>query len=89
MMYLQNKHDAAHFIRNDAMFALMCRRHTSFGIAVIIGEASIICRQANIIEKKKPPSEDDGFSFRGDPYGNRTHVSAVKGRCLDRLTNGP
>ena len=27
--------------------------------------------------------------FFGDPYGNRTHVPAVKGRCLDRLTNGP
>ena len=29
-----------------------------------------------------------GFLF-GDPYGNRTHVTAVKGRCLNRLTNGP
>ena len=29
------------------------------------------------------------FSFSGDPYGNRTHVTAVKGRCLNRLTNGP
>ena len=28
-------------------------------------------------------------SFHGDPYGNRTHVTAVKGRCLNRLTNGP
>ena len=27
--------------------------------------------------------------FRGDPYGNRTHVTAVKGRCLSLLTNGP
>ena len=25
----------------------------------------------------------------GDPYENRTRVTAVKGRCLDRLTNGP
>ncbi len=23
------------------------------------------------------------------PYGNRTRVSAVRGRRLDRLTNGP
>ena len=29
------------------------------------------------------------MSFFGDPYGNRTHVTAVKGRCLNRLTNGP
>ena len=28
-------------------------------------------------------------AFFGDPYGNRTHVTAVKGRCLNRLTNGP
>ena len=27
--------------------------------------------------------------FFGDPYGTRTHVTAVKGRCLNRLTNGP
>ena len=25
----------------------------------------------------------------GDLYGNRTHVTAVKGPCLNRLTNGP
>ena len=30
-----------------------------------------------------------GFINNGDPYGNRTHVTAVKGRCLNRLTNGP
>ena len=27
--------------------------------------------------------------FFGDPYGNRTHVTAVKGPCLNRWTNGP
>ncbi len=27
--------------------------------------------------------------FYYDPYGNRTRVTAVKGRCLNRLTNGP
>ena len=25
----------------------------------------------------------------GDPYGIRTHVTAVKGPCLNHLTNGP
>ena len=25
----------------------------------------------------------------GDPWGNRTPDTAVKGRCLDLLTNGP
>ena len=28
------------------------------------------------------------FCF-GDPYENRTRVTAVKGRCLNLLTNGP
>ena len=25
----------------------------------------------------------------GDPWGNRTPVTGVRGRCLNRLTNGP
>ena len=25
----------------------------------------------------------------GDPCGNRTHVNGARGRCLNRLTNGP
>ncbi len=28
-------------------------------------------------------------TLNGDPYGIRTRVTAVKGRCLNRLTNGP
>ena len=27
--------------------------------------------------------------YNGDPYENRTRVTAVKGPCLNRLTNGP
>ena len=38
--------------------------------------------------KKDQPSKWM-VGFFGDPYGNRTHVTAVKGRCLNRLTNGP
>ncbi len=38
--------------------------------------------------QNKKPSTRDGFCF-GDPYGNRTHVTAVKGPCLSLLTNGP
>ena len=37
---------------------------------------------------KKKPSEWMTSIF-GDPYGNRTHITAVKGRCLNLLTNGP
>ena len=29
------------------------------------------------------------FSSFGDPWGNRTPVIGVRGRCLNRLTNGP
>ena len=29
------------------------------------------------------------MSKTGDPAENRTRVTAVKGRCLDRLTTGP
>ena len=32
---------------------------------------------------------DKSGCFYGDPYGTRTHVTAVKGRCLNHLTNGP
>ena len=38
---------------------------------------------------KQKNSSPKGEEFFGDPYGNRTHVTAVKGRCLNRLTNGP
>ena len=40
------------------------------------------------VRQKRRTSEWMSFFF-GDPYGNRTHVTAVKGRCLNRLTNGP
>ena len=38
--------------------------------------------------KEKVPTISD-WDFSGDPYENRTRVTAVKGRCLNRLTNGP
>ena len=39
-------------------------------------------------QNKKPSRNGLVFCF-GDPYGNRTHVFAVRGRCLSLLTNGP
>ena len=30
-----------------------------------------------------------GYFAFGDPDENRTRITAVKGRCLDRLTTGP
>ena len=44
--------------------------------------------QSDIRITKKETIRMDGFFF-GDPYGNRTHITAVKGRCLNLLTNGP
>ena len=38
---------------------------------------------------KNKPSSLSWRAYFGDPYGNRTHVTAVKGPCLNRLTNGP
>ena len=29
------------------------------------------------------------YVLNGDPYGIRTRVTAVKGRCLNHLTKGP
>ena len=39
----------------------------------------------------KKPSKSLQFQglYVGDPAENRTRVTAVKGRCLDRLTTGP
>ena len=41
--------------------------------------------------KANPSPNGNGFAFNlfGDPYGIRTHDTAVKGRCLNRLTKGP
>ena len=38
---------------------------------------------------KKQALTSECLFFVGDAYGNRTHVTAVKGPCLNRLTNGP
>ena len=40
------------------------------------------------VYKEKSTTSNEVVLF-GDPYGNRTHVTAVKGPCLNRLTNGP
>ena len=49
--------------------------------------------EANALTSWAKSPKKIGTSFLtsrfGDPYGNRTHDSAVKGRCLDLLTNGP
>ena len=44
-------------------------------------------RLGNEIKKERQPT--GCLSFFGDPIGTRTRVTAVKGRCLNRLTMGP
>ena len=39
--------------------------------------------------EEKENNTDNCLCCFGDPYGTRTHVTAVKGRCLNLLTNGP
>ena len=41
--------------------------------------------------KANPSPNGNGFAFNlfGDPDGNRTHDTTVKGWCLNRLTTGP
>ena len=46
------------------------------------------CCSIPVWVKLKTPLRDAQRRFY-DPYGNRTHVTAVKGPCLNRLTNGP
>ena len=41
----------------------------------------------NFLDNKK--TDDNLSSVYYDPYGIRTRVTAVKGRCLNRLTKGP
>ncbi len=51
MMYRQRRNDAdylvindvTHFVRNDAMFALMCPQALIISVSDIIAEGNIIC----------------------------------------------
>ena len=43
----------------------------------------------HIVPKTKEALFTKCFFVFGDPYGNRTHVSALRGRRLSRLTNRP
>ena len=55
--------------------------------AVIHSRAPRVPPGTRVIKKRRPTI--GGASLFGDPYGTRTHVTAVKGRCLNLLTNGP
>ena len=67
-------------LRASRVAALTCPRH------VIHYRSLRVPRE--ICKKRNQPTFGGLISF-GDPYGTRTHVTAVKGRCLNHLTNGP
>lgn len=49
---------------------------------------STICQVKNDL-KKYEHNKASVLDLFGDPYGNRTHDFAVRGRRLNRLTKGP
>ena len=53
----------------------------------LIKVTSKVGSKTNLLEYKKTINIVN--SFLDDPYGIRTRVTAVKGRCLNRLTKGP
>ncbi len=83
---------------------LMCpQAHIISSSGIICRKANIIPKRKTAIVYRREKNEDRKekrtkekrqphsrlpFSF-GDPWGNRTPVTAVKGRCLNLLTNGP
>ena len=46
-------------------------------------------KKRRVSKKRKDKANALSFLFCGDPYGNRTHDSALRGPRLNRLTNGP
>ena len=46
-------------------------------------------RFSPVCSKTKKSAKSVDLTVFGDPYENRTRVTAVKGRCLNRLTTGP
>ena len=43
----------------------------------------------HIVQRNRICLVDKSGFFYGDPYGNRTHDCAVRGRRLNLLTKGP
>ena len=82
-------------LQNSALGDTACKNDRPIVFAALPygPEPNRLCRGLDFAKQigKKEKSEliSSDFSFFGDPYGNRTHVTAVKGPCLNRLTNGP
>ena len=57
---------------------------TNYILLYLLSQVSSI-----LVDNEKSNSRLTVTFFIGDPYENRTRVTAVKGRCLDRLTKEP
>ena len=62
------------------------KMRTRFKMLQHFEDGSMSVRSHN---KTKKALHLECFRFVGDPYGNRTHDSALRGLRLSRLTNGP
>ena len=72
----------------------------SKSVALPLGYSPIFIWRSGRDSNPRPPAWQAGIltnwttgpykiKNKSDPYGIRTRVTAVKGRCLNRLTNGP
>ena len=85
----RRSHPADHGPSFASLYSPFCRYATSSpdrGKSLLSGGGQLSCN-SRTGQIKNPPSECSRDFY--DPYGNRTHVTAVKGPCLNRLTNGP
>ena len=76
----------AHEVRERSVVKLRCLLNAYQSRSGYVRRVRFLVRVAK--RKKKKQDGCPAFLF-GDAYGNRTHVTAVKGPCLSRLTNGP
>ena len=78
-------HEAATTLDIPSRWDLRANQSPTGALVAVLRTAALFDSRTGQI--KNPPSECSRDFY--DPYGNRTHVTAVKGPCLNRLTNGP
>ena len=88
-------HSGIHPYSIDIMKAVICFQHheSYYNTSVSLCQADRGTRTLNLLITNQllcQLSHIGTFLYqRNDPNGNRTRVTAVKGRCLNRLTMGP
>ena len=78
-------HEAATTLDIPSRWDLRANQSPTGALVAVLRTAALFDSRTGQI--KNPPSECSRDFY--DQYGNRTHVTAVKGPCLNRLTNGP